>query len=132
LRNLRKIQALFLNNKYLNEKTQYYNTNSINKAAAAYEAVSGKRYSNAPAERTSSRVKTKSRNDDYDDDYGREERVSKSSYLIVTLTAIAAVVVIIVVIFIAITVLPIFTTESPKGEMPSLIGFNYLEAKNSL
>lgn len=128
----KKNPSIVFEYKYLNEKTQYYNTNSINKAAAAYEAVSGKRYSNAPAERTSSRVKTKSRNNDYDDDdYGREEKVSKSSYLIVTLTAIAAVVVIIVVIFIAITVLPIFTTESPKGEMPSLIGFNYLEAKTA-
>lgn len=119
--------------KYLNEKTQYYNTNTVNKAAAAYEAV-GNRY-NLPAERTSSRVKTKSKiNYDYDDDedYSKEERASKSSYLIVTLTAIAAVVVIIVVIFIAFFARNIIDTKTPaKGEMPNIIGMEYLEAKTA-
>ena len=71
--------------------------------------------------------------DDYDDDYGKEE-VSKTSYFVVILTAVAAAVIIMAVAFIAINIIPSFVNKPndiSTAAMVDLVGHDYLECKNS-
>lgn len=141
----KKNPSIVFEYKYLSEKTQYYNANAVSRAAAAYEAAGSEK---APkpahekggehaAPKTKTKVKTKSKNDDYDedyddyDDYEDDEKVSKSSYLVITLTAIAAGILIIVVAFAALAIFKNMgvSVDDEVGKMPKLVGYSYQEVK---
>lgn len=121
---------------YISEKTQYYNSNAVSRAAAAYESNMSK---NKPETDTGimkksksahTRVKSKKNYDDYDNYDGEDEEVSKSSYFIVILTAIAAVVIIVVVVFIAYALNNVINPPPSETEkMPELVGFLYQDVK---
>jgi serine/threonine-protein kinase len=103
-------------------------------AAKAYEtAISDER-------EVRSKVRAKTRDEvsklkyvDEDDDDDDDGEVSKSSYFVAILTAIAAGIVILVVAFIAIRLLDIFgqNTITVTEQMPSLIGLSYLDVKTA-
>ncbi len=141
----KKNPSIVFEYKYLSEKTQYYNANAVSRAAAAYEAAGSEK---APkpahekggehaAPKTKTKVKTKSKKDDYDedyddyDDYEDDEKVSKSSYLVITLTAIAAGILIIVVAFAALAIFKNMgvSVDDEVGKMPKLVGYSYQEVK---
>ncbi len=139
----KKNPSIVFEYKYLSEKTQYYNANAVSKAAAAYEANShegGNHYADDKGEerklKSKSKVKKKEltkeheRYEDYDD-YEEDEKVSKSSYFVVILTAIAAGILIIVVAFIALTITDIIGPDEKTqvGKMPDIVGYSYQEVK---
>lgn len=106
------------------EKTQFFDKDSI-------KSNSVKMNDSAP-ERKKMPVRTMPDYDDYDDDDDDDDdEVSKSSYFIVTLTAIAATVLIVAVIFIAINVIPILKPKVDTDIMPNLIGVNFNDAKST-
>lgn len=139
----KKNPSIVFEYKYLSEKTQYYNANAVSKAAAAYEANShegGNHYADDKGEerklKSKSKVKTKElpkENESYEDydDYEEDEKVSKSSYFVVILTAIAAGILIIVVAFIALTITDIIGPDEKTqvGKMPDIVGYSYQEVK---
>lgn len=139
----KKNPSIVFEYKYLSEKTQYYNANAVSKAAAAYEANShegGNHYADDKGEerklKSKSTVKTKElpkENESYEDydDYEEDEKVSKSSYFVVILTAIAAGILIIVVAFIALTITDIIGPDEKTqvGKMPDIVGYSYQEVK---
>lgn len=139
----KKNPSIVFEYKYLSEKTQYYNANAVSKAAAAYEANShegGNHYADDKGEerklKPKSKVKTKElpkENESYEDydDYEEDEKVSKSSYFVVILTAIAAGILIIVVAFIALTITDIIGPDEKTqvGKMPDIVGYSYQEVK---
>lgn len=139
----KKNPSIVFEYKYLSEKTQYYNANAVSKAAAAYEANShegGSHYADDKGEerklKSKSKVKTKDlpkENESYEDydDYEEDEKVSKSSYFVVILTAIAAGILIIVVAFIALTITDIIGPDEKTqvGKMPDIVGYSYQEVK---
>jgi serine/threonine-protein kinase len=138
----KKNPSIVFEYKYLSEKTQYYNAGAVSKAAAAaaYEANTpdkGSKYAADTSEERKVKTKTKTAKreqpeEDYDDydDYDEEEKVSKSSYFVVILTAIAAGILIIVVAFIAITIIKTLTVEKTEiGQMPNIVGYSYQEVK---
>lgn len=140
----KKNPSIVFEYKYLSEKTQYYNANAVSKAAAAYEAAETEK-SAKPAHdkmgehaavKSKTKVKTKSKKDDYEedyddyDDYEDDEKVSKSSYLVVILTAIAAGILIIVVAFTALVIMDKVGGEKNEiGKMPNLVGCSFQEVK---
>lgn len=83
------------------------------------------------------RVKRQSTNDDYDDyddddDIYEDEEVSKSSYFVVTLTAITAAVVIIAVVFAAILIVKnIGTGADDTQAMVNLVGYDFNTCKTT-
>lgn len=140
----KKNPSIVFEYKYLSEKTQYYNANAVSKAAAAYEAAEIEK-SVKPAHdkigehavvKSKTKVKTKPQKMDYDedyddpDDYEDDEKVSKSSYLVVILTAITAGILIIVVAFIALAIInKIGGEENEIGKMPNIVGCSFQEVK---
>ncbi|MGN0607857.1 MAG: Stk1 family PASTA domain-containing Ser/Thr kinase [Oscillospiraceae bacterium] len=137
----KKNPSIVFEYKYLTEeKTQYYNAGAVSKAAAAaaYEANSnekGSHYADKGDERkikTKTKVRKKELPEEYEDynDYEEEEKVSKSSYFVVILTAIAAGILIIVVAFIAIAFMKALNVEKTEiGQMPNIVGYSYQEVK---
>ncbi|MCI5751939.1 MAG: Stk1 family PASTA domain-containing Ser/Thr kinase [Oscillospiraceae bacterium] len=118
-----------------NEKTMYFDKNEVKSSSAGGQ---GTRFSSAaapaPARKTGTAVKTVPdyEEDDDDDEDDDENEVSKTSYFVVTLTAIAATVLIVAVIFIAINLGSIFGTEIDNTDMmPNLVGVNYNDAKST-
>lgn len=141
----KKNPSIVFEYKYLSEKTQYYNVNAVSRAAAAMENADSPRNSVAATEKggehaaVKSKTKTKVKpqkeeeyEEEYDDydDYADDEKVSKSSYFVIILSAIAAGILIIVVAFAAITIIKTLTGgDSDVGQMPNLIGCSYQEVK---
>lgn len=141
----KKNPSIVFEYKYLSEKTQYYNANAVSRAAAAYEAAGSEKAAKPAHEKggehaapkTKTKVKTKSKKEDYDedyddyDDYEDDEKVSKSSYLVITLTAIAAGILIIVVAFAALAIFKNMgvSVDDEVGKMPKLVGYSYQEVK---
>ena len=139
----KKNPSIVFEYKYLSEKTQYYNTSAISKAAAAaaYESHTEKGSLSAAEKSEDKKLKKKTKvrtkdveeyddyedYDDYDDD---DEEVSKSSYFVVILTAIAAGILIIVIAFIAIQILNKLDDDGTQvGKMPNIVGYSYQEVK---
>lgn len=127
----KKNPSIVFEYKYISEKTQYYSTSKISKAAAAtaYQtAGKGNHTGGANSIQKASRTTAPTKKEYYEG----ERTASKSSYFIVTLTAIAAVVVIIAVIFVAWIVLTkiIGTPTEDVDTMPNLIGYSYQDAKS--
>ncbi len=126
----KKNPSIVFEYKYISEKTQYYSTSKISKAAAAsaYQTTGKGNHTGASNSVQKSSGTATSVKKEY---YEGERTASKSSYFIVTLTAIAAVVVIIAVIFVAWIVLTkiIGTSTEDVDTMPSLIGYAYQDAK---
>ncbi len=129
--------------KYISDKTQYFNTAAVAKAYKEHEHRADNTVKNAdirpkkpnPHNNTNSNKgkttktmteKKKKRSDyDYEDD-----RVSKSSYFVVILTAITAVILIIIIAFIAISIMSKLGGEdSEVSTMPNLVGLSYVEVK---
>ncbi|MCD7731162.1 MAG: Stk1 family PASTA domain-containing Ser/Thr kinase [Oscillospiraceae bacterium] len=140
----KKNPSIVFEYKYLSEKTQYYNAGAVSKAAAAaaYEANSAEKGAHYAAEKSEERkVKTKTKvrkkdmpdpDDEYEDydDYEDEEAVSKSSYFVVILTAIAAGILIIVVAFIAIAFIRTLGSEKTQiAQMPNIVGCSYQQVE---
>ena len=140
----KKNPSIVFEYKYLSEKTQYFNTNAVSKAAAAYEAAGNEKAVKSShdkggehaAVKTKTKVKPKPQKEDYDDDYDDyddyedDEKVSKSSYLVVILTAIAAGILIIVVAFTALAIIKKIGDEKTEiGKMPKLVGYSFQEVK---
>ncbi|MGN0598399.1 MAG: Stk1 family PASTA domain-containing Ser/Thr kinase [Oscillospiraceae bacterium] len=140
----KKNPSIVFEYKYLSEKTQYFNTNAVSKAAAAYEAAGNEKAvkpahdkgGDHAAVKTKTKVKPKPQKEDYDDDYDDyddyedDEKVSKSSYLVVILTAIAAGILIIVVAFTALAIIKKIGDEKTEiGKMPNIVGYSFQEVK---
>lgn len=139
----KKNPSIVFEYKYLSEKTQYYNTSAISKAAAAaaYESHTEKGSLSAAEKSEDKKLKKKTKvrtkdveeyddYEDYDDYDNDDEEVSKSSYFVVILTAIAAGILIIVIAFIAIQILNKLDDDSTQvGKMPNIVGYSYQEVK---
>ena len=141
----KKNPSIVFEYKYISDKTQYYNAGAVSKAAAisAYEnnkAEGGSHFVDNKSEDKKLKTKTKlkkrdlSQNDEnYDDydDYEDDDRVSKSSYFVVILMAIAAGILIIVVAFIAISLMSVIGSgdKDTIAQMPDVVGCSYQEVK---
>lgn len=143
----KKNPSIVFEYKYLSDKTQYFNPADVSKAAAAasYELEPSRKGAHYADDRSvEKKVKNKkTRVKDYDediedfedyndyDDYEEEESVSKSSYFVVILTAIAAGILIIVVAFIAISIIRVIGggEKETVAQMPKIIGYSYQEVK---
>lgn len=125
----KKNPSIVFEYKYISEKTQYYNTAKISKATG-YHANSKGNYNKDDYKKD---LVVKSNQPTKKEYYEGERTASKSSYFIVTLTAIAAVVVIIAFIFVAWVVLTKLIPKDTKevGNMPNLIGFTYQDVKTN-
>ncbi len=143
----KKNPSIVFEYKYLSEKTQYYNAGAVSKAAAAaaYESNVPEKTSRYAAEKSeeqkvSNKIKVRAKdlpaeNNDFDyddyDDYEEEEKVSRSSYFVVILTAIAAGILIIVVAFIAIAIInSLDTGKDTVAQMPDLRGYSFQDVKS--
>jgi len=132
----KKNPSIVFEYKYLSEKTQYFSTGAVSKAAAENASKAG-----VPAvtdkggdvRKMRTRTKVKEELDNYDDydDYEEDEKPSRSSYFVVVLTAIAAGILIIVVAFIAILIFKYFKADDDIviGKMPDLRGLEYQQVK---
>lgn len=142
----KKNPSIVFEYKYLSDKTQYYNAGAVSKAAAAaaYEANTPEKGSHfAEEKKGEKKLKTKlkkqskelpARQEEYDDydDYEEDEKVSKSSYFVVILMAIAAGILIIVIAFIALSIMKITgggDDPTQVSQMPDLVGYSYQEVK---
>ncbi|MDE5576121.1 MAG: Stk1 family PASTA domain-containing Ser/Thr kinase [Oscillospiraceae bacterium] len=130
----KKNPSIVFEYKYLSEKTQYFNSGAVSKAAAE-SGIAIKAEKGGDVKKMRTRTKTKEELEVYDnyDDYEEDEKPSKSSYFVVVLTAIAAGIVIIVVAFIAIMLLKVLDDDTGSvviGKMPNLRGLSYQEVAN--
>ncbi len=129
--------------KYISDKTQYFNTAAVAKAYSEQEHRSKSTAKNAdirpkkqnPSQKSNSNkgktTKTMTEKKKKQNDYNYEDdRVSKSSYFVVILTAITAVILIIIIAFIAVSIMSKLGGEdSEVSTMPNLIGLSYDEVK---
>ena len=138
----KKNPSIVFEYKYLSEKTQYYNAGAARAAAA--EAHGNDRQDDKSYKKIKTKVRTRDlpvpshKNEVYDDDYDNEnedeegaEPVSKSSYFVVILSAIAAGILIIVVAFIAIMIITRITKRGEVAYVPDLVGYSYQEVKTA-
>jgi serine/threonine-protein kinase len=133
----KKNPAIVFEYTYITEKAQYYGPAAASRAAAVYESNKAPEQIAAPAKKQKTALRSKNRLPDEEtdldfDDYDGyiDETVSKSSYFVVVLTAIAAVVIILVVGFIAYLILNVFPPATAETkQMPDLRFYNYTEAK---
>ncbi len=134
----KKNPSIVFEYKYLSEKTQYFSTGAVSKAAseaASKAGVPARSDKGGDVKKMRTRTKVKEEPEGYDnyDDYEEDEKPSRSSYFVVVLTAIAAGIVIIVVAFIAIIIFDVVGGKGGEvkiGKMPRLIGYDYQEVKN--
>ncbi|MCH5349159.1 MAG: Stk1 family PASTA domain-containing Ser/Thr kinase [Oscillospiraceae bacterium] len=133
----KKNPSIVFEYKYLSEKTQYFNTQSLPKRPVEAESKT----TSVPVvtdrgdmRKMRTRTKVKDELDEYDayDNYGEDDQPSKSSYFVVVLTAIAAGIIIIVVAFIAIMIVRYLKTPPEElGQMPDLHNLSYQEVKTA-
>lgn len=132
----KKNPSIVFEYKYLSEKTQYFNSGAVSRAAAEAESRSIPLSGAVRGDAKKAVVRTKVREelekyDDYDD-YGEDDTPSRSSYFSVVLMAITAGIIIIVAAFIAIMLLRAIGDDDKTvvEKMPSLYNLSYQQVKS--
>ncbi|MCM1330187.1 MAG: Stk1 family PASTA domain-containing Ser/Thr kinase [Ruminococcus sp.] len=132
----KKNPSIVFEYKYLSEKTQYFSASAVSRAAAEaeYSKSLPMAVNKEAAKPVRTRTKVREELDEYDayDNYGEDEKPSRSSYFMVVLSAIAAGIIIIVAAFIAIMFYKyISTPDQEVGEMPPLLYYDYQDVKTA-
>lgn len=134
----KKNPSIVFEYKYLSEKTQYFNSGAVSRAAAEAESRSSIPLSGAvrgDAKKAVVRTKVREDLEKYDDydDYGEDDTPSRSSYFSVVLMAITAGIIIIVAAFIAIMLLRALDDGGGTvvEKMPDLYNLSYQQVKTT-